>query len=173
MENNLREAKNMKKEELRMATDDILETAKRLLVKDGGLVPMAFIVCGNNVDIKPLSFRDNDEKHRQLSLLRDYVKKKNVDAIVVLAESWYVTSDSSDIILEPSKDPTRKECILMTGEDENGNFSIVQIFDREGGKENGKVIFGERVDVDETISLQFNFGIKDRKKQNIGLRDLN
>ena len=163
----------MKKEELKMATDDILETAKTLLVKDGRLAPMAFMVCGNNVNIKALSFRDNNEKNRQLSLLRDDVKKRNADAVFVLAESWYITSDSSDIKVAPSEDPTRKECILMTGEDENGHFSIMQIFDRGGGKENGKIIFGERVDIVEPISLKFNFGIKDRKKQNVGLRDLN
>ena len=163
----------MEKEKLKIVTDDILETAKELLVKDGRLVPMAFIVCGNNVDVEPLSFRDNDEKNRQLFLLRDDVKKKNADAIFVLAESWYITSDSMDIRVAPSEDPTRKECIMMTGESKNGNFSIMQMFDREGGKENGKIIFGKRVDVDETISPKFNFGIKDRKKQDVGLRDLN
>jgi hypothetical protein len=163
----------MKKEELKMVTDDILETAKTLLIEYGRLAPMAFMVCGNNVEIKPLSFRDNDEKNRQLSLLMNDVKKSNADAIFVLAESWYITSDSSNIRIAPSEDQTRKECILIVGEGENGHFDIMQIFDRDGGKENGKIIFGERVDIGETISSKFNFGIKDRKRQNVGLRNLN
>lgn len=163
----------MKKEELKVRMEDILETAKMVLEKDGKLVPMAFMKHNDNVDVIPLSFRDNDEKNRQLSTLRDTVKKKNADAIFIVTESWYVTSDSCHLAIEPSKDPARKECILMMGECEDGNTAIMQMFDREDGKENGKIVFGEKIDMGETISLKFHFGIKDKKKQNKGLRDLN
>lgn len=131
------------------------------------------MVCGDNVDIIALSFGNNSEKRRQLSILRDTVTKRNADAVFILAESWYVTTDHSHVDIEPSKDPKRKECIMMTGESENGNFTTIQLFEREGGNENGKIVFGEKIDVGETTSLTFSFGIKDRKKQNYCSRDLN
>lgn len=163
----------MKKKELKDRMEGILQTAKVMLEKDGKLMPMAFVNHHNNVDIIALLFRDRDEKNKQLSVLRDIAKKKNADAIFIVSESWYVTTDSSHLNIVPSKDPRRKECIMMMGECEEGIITIIQVFDREGGKENGKIIFLEKIDWDETISLKFNFGIKDRKKQKIDLKDLN
>ena len=164
----------MKKKELKVRMEDLLQTAKVILEKDGKIVPMAFVYHHNTVDIMAMLFRDRDEKNKQLSVLRDIVKKKNADAIFIVTESWFVTTDSSSPLnIEPSKDPRRKECIMMMGECEDGNDTIIQIFDREGGKENGKIIFREKIDWKESISWKFNFGIKDRKKQKIDLKDLN
>lgn len=163
----------MKKEELKYSMEDTLETAKEMLLKDGKLVPMAFMQHEDNIDIIALSFRDSYEKNRQLSLLRDIVRKKNAGAVFLLTESWYVTTDSHHLTMEPSKDPKRKECIMIIGECEDANLSIIQLFDRD----NGKIVFGEKVDIGETISPKFHFGIKDgkkkNKKQNEDLRDLN
>ena len=157
--------------------ENILELAKIALEKDGKLAPMAFMRYGGDFEVMPLSFRDNDEKNRQLSLLRRIAMKKNADIVFILTESWYVTSDidhidTGHLDIEPSKDPARKECILMVGECEDESITIMQIFDREDGKENGKIIFGEKIDMREMTSSIFNFGIKDRKKSK-GLRDLN
>lgn len=163
----------MKIEELKVAMEDMLETAKVLLIKDGKLVPVAFMEHHNNIDIIPLSFRDNDEKVRQLSILKDTVKKKSAEVVFMVTESWYVTAESGNLSTEPSKHPMRKECIMMIGECEDGNFSIMQTFDRECGMEDGKIVFGEKIDIEETVSPRFNFGIKDRKKQNKYLKDLN
>jgi hypothetical protein len=161
--------KNMKKEELKDYMENILETAKEILVHNENLVPMAFMKYKDNVDIIALSFGDNDEKNRQLSVLKDRVKKKNADAVFVVTESWYVTSNSGYIVTEPSKDPSRKECVLLLGECENGNFSIMQLFDRK----DKKIVFGEKIDIGESISSKFDFGIKNRKKWNNDLGYLN
>lgn len=146
--------------------EDILETAKVLLEKDGKLVPIAFIENSDNIGIILLSFSDNDEKSIQLSILRDVAKAKNADAVILVTESWYVTTTSPVITVEPCKDPKRKECIMIVGECEDGNITLVQLFDREGGKENGKIVFREMIGMGGKVSLKFNFGIKDRKKHN-------
>jgi hypothetical protein len=168
----LSEDMNMKKEELKDIMEDMLGTAKTMLEKDGKLRPIAFMKHNDNFDMIPLSFSDNDEKNRQLSALRILVKKENADAVFVITESWYVSTNNVPLAMEPSKDPTRKECIIMIGECGEGNITIIQLFDREGGKENGKIIFGQKLDREDAISTKFNFGIKDRKRQDKRLRNL-
>lgn len=135
----------MKKEELKDMMEDILETAKIALEKDGKLRPMAFLEIGDNFGILPLSFGNKDEKNRQLSALRIIVRKENADAVFIVTESWYVTTEKERLTIEPSKDPKRKECIMILGECEEGNIATVQLFDREDGKENGKIVFGKKV----------------------------
>lgn len=165
----------MKKEMLKSMIEEVLETAKMILVKDGKLVPISFVGKDGNIEIMPLSFRDKDEKISQLSMLKDFVKKKNADTIFVVTESWYVETDRDHLTMAPSKDPRRRECIMIIGECEEGSVAVIQLFSREDGKENGKIVFGKKIDDDEgTVSLKFNFGIKDRKiKYNKFVRDLN
>jgi len=152
----------MKKEELKSLMDQALEKAKILLLRDGHLVPVAFMHCENNIDVIGLSFKDRADKNRQLSFLKKLVKKKNADAIFIVTESWVITSDTEDLTIEPSKHPMRKECIFIYGECEEGDITIMQIFD----KKNEEFVFGERVEHIGAISLKFDFGIKDKKKQN-------
>ena len=158
----------MKKEELKNLMEDSLEYAKKLLLRDGMLLPVAFIVSGDNIDIIGLTFRDNDEKDQELFFLRKLVREKNAYAVYVIIESWYVTSNKIDLTVEPSKHPMRKECIFLIGECEEGDVTILQIFDRK----DGEIIFGEKTYIDKINSLKFDFGIKERNKQNKDLRDL-
>lgn len=158
----------MKKEELKDLMEQTLEKAKMLLLRDGKLMPVAFMHYENNIDVIGLSFRDNDEKNRQLSHLKKLAKKNKADAIFVVTESWYVTTDKKDLAIIPSKHPMRKECIFIYGECEEGSITIMQIFD----KKNEEFNFGEKIEMGEAISLKFDFGIKNKKKQNKYLRNL-
>lgn len=159
----------MKKEELKNLMENSLEYAKNLLLRDGSLLPVAFIVYGDNIDIIGLTFRDNEEKDQELIFLRKLVREKNANAVYVIVESWYVTSNKIDLTIEPSKHPMRKECIFIIGECKEGDITMMQIFDRK----NGEIIFGEKTDIDKISSLKFDFGIKEINIQNMDLRDLN
>ena len=159
---------NVKKEELKSLMEDSLEYAKKLLLRDGKLLPVAFIIYGDNIDIIGLSFRDNEEKDQELVILRKLVRKKNAYAVYVIVESWYVTSNKIDLTIEPSKHPMRKECLFIIGECGEGDVTILKMFDRK----NGEIIFGEKTDIGKINSLKFDFGIKDMNKQNKDLRDL-
>lgn len=158
----------MKKEELKCLMESMSETAKGLLVRDGKLMPVAFLNSKNNVDIIDMSLGNDSDMVTQLDILRDVVKKKNADAIFILVESWYVPYGGRHIDIEPRKDPSRKECIVMIGECEDGNLTIMQTFDRH----DGKIVFGEIIHIGTTASQKFNFGIRDRNKQREDLRDL-
>lgn len=158
----------MKMAELKNLMEATLEKSKSLLLRDGKLVPVAFIKCANDILVTPLSFEDNDKKNQQLRILRGEVKKKNADAAFLVTESWYITSNSMHISIEPSKHPMRKECIMMIGECEDGNISMMQIFEHN----NEKIIFGEKIDMNDPISTKFEFGIRHRHAQNENLRNL-
>ncbi len=154
----------MKKAVLKDFMEFDLEKAKFLLLKDKKLVPVAFLHTGNHIKVIGLSFKDNEEKNLQIYLLKKLVKEEHADAIIVLAESWYVITD--EISIEPSKHPMRKECISIFGECEEGNINITQIFENK----DGEITFGKRIDFEEQI---LNFGIKKVRKQRADLRNLN
>ena len=160
----------MKKGELKKLMEECLDQSKELLLRDGYLMPVAFVMHKDNFDTIGLSFRDNDEKNRQFTLLRKLVKEKNANTVFVIIESWYVASNKKDLTIEPANHPMRKECIMMIGECEEGNITIMQIFDRK----DGEIIFGEKIDMTEMgeiDSLKLDFGIK-KKGQNKNLKEL-
>lgn len=152
----------MNKQKLENEMKMALEKAKSLLLKDGRLVPVAFIHSKDGIDIFGLIFKDQKEKEAQMSFLKKIVREKNADAIFLIMESWYVTYERKDLdknLITPSKNPMRKECIFVFGECGEGNKGIMQEFERE--KENGeKIVFGKKVDLNRNICC-FDFGIKD------------
>lgn len=163
----------MKEEEFKLTLDNALEQAKTLLLRDGKLIPVALVHSGNDAHVLGLSFRDNEQKNEQLTLLKKFVKLKNADAIFVIVESWYVTTDEENLTIEPSKHPMRKECIVVFGEYEGGNLTVMQIF----GRKDNEIIFEKKLYMEESISGKFDFGIKNRNKnmnKNLAnLRNLN
>lgn len=167
----------MKKDELKVMMEDILGQSKSLLLRDGYLVPVAFMYSGNDLDIFGLKFRTQKEKDEQIMLLRHIVKMKKADAVIMVVESWYVTSDKKDLSIIPSKHPMRKECIFIIGECGEGNSTIMQKFERNTEKEKEKkertkkgikeeiIVFGEKDNTDTDIGFsKLSFGVKDREK---------
>ncbi len=163
----------MKKEEFKLILENVLEDAKTLLLNAGKLMPVALMYYENDIHALGLSFKDQEQKDEQLSLLKKFVKLKNADAIFVIVESWYVTTDKEKLTVEPSKHPMRKECILVSGEYEGGNLIVMQIF----GRKDENIVFEQKVYMEESISEKFDFGIKNRNKnskQNLAnVRNLN
>lgn len=157
----------MKKEELEHVMKGILENAKSLLSRDGRLVPVAFMCIGNEIGVTPLNFKNREEKERQVALLTKVARLKNADALIMVAESWYVASNKP-LEISPSKHPMRKECICIVGECEEGDFTITQKFEREEDIDGDRIIFGERDDMDIFGFSTFNFGIKNKKKYDKG-----
>ena len=146
----------MKQEAFKELLESMLEHAKTLLLKDGFVRPVAFIVSSGDIQLIPISFRTNEEKNLELESLRKLCKKKKAKAVFFVTESWYVTSDTPKLKIEPAKDPNRKECIVVTGECKEMKTTLMQIYDRK----DEKIIFGEKIDMGEDVILKFNFGIR-------------
>src|SRR3990167_9404617 len=141
---------NMKKNELKDLMEFTLKKSKELLLRDGYVRPVAFMHYGNMVDIIGLTFKNQEDKEKQVYLLGKLARTKKADAIFIVAESWYVVSDKRDLSIIPSKHPMRKECILVSGECEEGDVAITQKFERKEIKneEKEEIIFGEKDDMD-------------------------
>lgn len=159
----------MKKEELKELMEFNLEKAKMLLLRDKKLMPVAFVSLENYIDIIALSFRDKAEKNLQLTLLKKFIKKINADAIIIISESWYLTTDQDNLDIEPALHPMRKECIFMYGECKEENITIAQIFETK----DEEIVFGEKIYCNGHFASKFDFGIKTRNRQNKDLRNLN
>lgn len=152
----------MKKDELKDLMECTLEQSKELLLRDGYVRPVAFIYYGNDVDVVGLSFENQEDKVKQMYALGKLAKMKKAGAICIVAESWYVTSDKKYLDVIPSEHPMRKECIIITGECQEGDITIMQRFERKEIKNENKeeIIFGEKDDVGAINFSKFNFGIR-------------
>lgn len=146
----------MKKDNLKDIMEHTLEKSKELLLRDGYVAPVGFICYGDNMDIIPLTFKNQEDKEIQISALGKMVRMRKADAVFIVIESWYVTSDKKDLSIIPSKHPTRKECIFIVGECEEGDVTIMQKFERD---EKDEFFFGKKEDIDIGFSI-FKFGIK-------------
>lgn len=145
------------RDELRIMMEENLEKAKTLLLRDGYVTPVGFVFTGKQIGVCPFRFRNEKEKVKQLSAFKMFAKINKADAVFVIIESWYVTTDKKDGNIVPSKDPNRKECVFVIGECKEGVITITQKF----GRKKGKIIFEDK---DEMIGMEsaiFNFGIKD------------
>ncbi len=144
------------KDELRNFMEEYLEKANILLLRDGHLDAVGFIFVGKEIGVCPLRFKDAKEKHRQLNALKMFAKIKKADAVFVMIESWYVTSDKRDEKIIPSKHPDRKECIFVIGECREGNITIKQNF----GRKHDKIILEDKVEMSGVETETLDFGIK-------------
>ena len=154
----------MKKDELEHIMEDILGDAKSLLSRDGYVSPIAFMSVGKIMHIIKLNFRNKEEKEEQVLMLTTIARIQKADALIVVAESWYVTSNKPNLEIEPAKHPMKKECILLVGECEEERVTITQKFEREKGTDGDRIIFGERDYVDTFDFHPMNLGIKRVKK---------
>lgn len=157
----------MKKDELKDLMEYALKKSKELLLRDGYVRPVAFMHYGNNVDIIGLTFKNQEYKEKEIYILGKLARMKKADAIYVVSESWYVISDKKDLSIIPSKHPMRKECILISGECQEGNITVTQKFERKKIKngEKEEIIFEEKDVIDIGLS-RFSFGIFDKKEMN-------
>ncbi len=155
----------MKKDELIKLIDHSLEKAKELLLRDGCLIPVAFVCYKNNIDVIALSFTDEEEKGIQISGIGKIAKMKKADAVFIIVESWYVTSETKDLSIVPSKSPMKKECLFVIGESKEEDIAIIQKFERKKGNNNKEEIIFEKIekidtDIGDIGYSKFKFGIK-------------
>ena len=124
--------------------NEYLKIAKELIVKDGKLMPVAFLkVKGEESPVIAGLEIPEDQRTRQFMFFKLGAKvrldRKEIDEITFLSEVWYSNPskdkfDENKFIM-PSQDPEKKEAIMILSADIKGkyNFSI-QPFKKEGEK---------------------------------------
>lgn len=151
----------MNKDELIENMEHFIEKAKFLLERDGYLVPVAFLFSGDNIGVIGLNFKDQREKQMTMLALKKKADENDADAIIVVVESWYISSPGDKKIVKVKdlgSHPDRKECIFVFGECEYGIATLMQKFE----KYKDEIIFKEKIDISSSYST-FDFGIRNRK----------
>jgi hypothetical protein len=96
------------------------------LLNYGSIDPVAFIICGKTIIIHMMDCSDKDLAFK---ILRRFCREYNADKVIIMAEV-FSSCDLSGIC--PSMASDREECIIITGEDVNGDScGIVQPFYRD------------------------------------------
>lgn len=125
---------------------EALEYAKRLLQKDGGVIPVAFIFAeSGDIVLLVLPFNTDQEKFVCRTALKDTVKRLAAVAVVFISEAWVATIGPDrnlfDVTLEGVENiPDREEALIVVGvTKENLSFKASQTFQRK----EEDFIFGE------------------------------
>lgn len=131
---------------------DILRVAKLNIEKDGKLLPVAFIDTGRGMAAVGIaSFEDTDQKHKSMQYLGESAATGKIGEVVtsvrevaLVAESWVSTAKKDEGIpsVMPSKDPNRKEAIVIMTMDKNANEECLAVFLT---KEKDKIKFGKSI----------------------------
>jgi hypothetical protein len=104
----------------------ILDRGIQNLRNYGSIDPVAFIICGTTRIMPIIDFSDKD---LAIKILRRFCREYNADKVIIMAEV-FSSCDLSGIC--PNMASDREECIIITGEDVNGDScGIVQPFYRD------------------------------------------
>ena len=104
--------------DLREFAGQILDMAKQNLCNDGCLLPVAFVVIGEEVLAAPIVFKNQEEKERAYRDLVETARAHQALAIVTLNDAHYRPDPSGETraVYYPGKLAAEgaAECILLT-----------------------------------------------------------
>jgi len=107
-------------------SESFLDMGIQNLRNHGSVAPVAFIFYQTEMIIHMMDFSNKD---LALEILRKICRELNADKIIIIAEAFF-SSDLSGV--SPSMAPDREECIIVQGEDVNGDScTICQPFYRD------------------------------------------
>lgn len=133
--------------------DQVLAEAKRILKKDGDLPLMAagFDGRGRGFKIWMQVETDNDKERFSMAIFGNLLVHQAVEYFVFFT-GWMVMldKDEKDLKTRPSKDPRRKEVLIVYGESRADKEAKLFVIERdEGGRLLG---VREREDLNETVA---------------------
>jgi hypothetical protein len=116
--------------------ESILNTARQHLEQTGRLAPALFIVTGNQKAavlplLLPATPGEKQVYFRQLGHQIRASGRTIVEAVMV-TEAWYVENAPAMLEVRPSQHPCRRETVLVTGRNAEGNrfTHVIQPFTR-------------------------------------------
>jgi len=129
-----------------------LIVAKDLLIKEGKLMPVAFLELTNKANAiigipdMPQDYTDRAYMFFKLGA-SSYLEGKKVREISLLTETWYSKPvGKGENIITPSQDPNRREAIAIITVNAKGKCSfMMQPFKKEGED----IVFGIDKDIEE------------------------
>jgi len=153
--------------ELKEKMTEIEKTAIEQLMERSTLVPFAFV--GNAIVV--MNTKNEQEKIIKHAMLREVIKQRNADSVIMINLAWMsdntntnknanYTDYTKPNFVMPSKNPNRKEVLLINGECVEGNISYAIEFTRKGRK----ITIGKKTNMCDGMTMKsptgvFNFGI--------------
>jgi hypothetical protein len=106
-----------------------LEFAKRMIKDEGHLSAMVIGITDNGDHfICPFITHNDTEKYALAQLIKAEFRNKLVTAIIFMTEAWMVEVRHRALINKdmprPSENPNRKECIMISYINKDGNIGI-------------------------------------------------
>jgi len=134
-----------------------IDTAKENLEKDGDLMPV--VIINKEVIFGLRDFRPDNKYDVMYSLGEEVNRKKiDIDNIIFICESWMSIMSTKEFdktkeYVQPSKDPNRREVIILSYQDVKKNKEIVMLpFERK----NKKIIWEESIGLPNADESHFN-----------------
>ncbi len=148
--------------ELKEEMTRIEKIAVKNLVDDTTIIPLAFVKDA----IVVMNTKNEKEKFMKYDILKKIIKEKNSDSVITINLAWMASGNNCDYtktgFVMPSKNPNRKEVILLNGECSEGNVSYAIEFNRIGRK---ITISDKKVNLCDCMNMSspsgiYNFGIR-------------
>jgi hypothetical protein len=125
---------------LRQLIDFASENSKKVFERYGHHQPMWLIALDNEIHVMPTPFDGPRQKELVAHAMREAFKEFRVKRFVFIIEAWTYSVRADTVVdasklTAPSKHPERQECIMISGEDVNGEaVSVMRMIVRDPGK---------------------------------------
>ena len=145
----------MKSVDLRQYALNLLKLSRKFLLEDGDLDPTAFIVTGDDQLLRPIDLTDESRKTESCAELIEEARLKNAFAIITIFLARSKDSNERDFDQETYtwgdiQSTSAERCILLTVSGPGvKNWAVALPFRIN----NGKVIFGKRVEFKDGVDL--------------------
>lgn len=91
----------------REVMEHLVGQARDIMARDGVLSPMAFVMAGESMHIVALpNFPSDAAKRIGHEYLKQFARKLDADAVMVLTEVWYVQRTDEEMEERPDQRPT-------------------------------------------------------------------
>jgi hypothetical protein len=127
---------------LRQLIDFASENSQKVFEQYGCQQPMWLIALGNEIHVMPTPFAFDGPRQKEAVayVMREAFKEFRVKRFVFIMEAWTYSVQATKAVdisklVAPSSHPERQECIMISGEDVNGEaISVMRMIIREPGK---------------------------------------
>ncbi|MBA4372299.1 MAG: hypothetical protein C0402_05505 [Thermodesulfovibrio sp.] len=136
--------------------------AKDILMQEGAVSPVAFLVVGNKLCGVPLEFCNDREKDITKTMIKDIAKKSGAEAVITIMEAWTATAENGAFPdCSVSEMPNRRECIVVTGVSAYHKFMTMVEFSHKGER----IILGDEKPFHQGFDSSFTDGIWDSPRK--------
>ena len=139
----------------------MLDTAKQELIKDGSIMPKAFIIKDAEIIVIMMEYADDDEKDMIRKKLKKFVLDSGSKEYYMVQEMWVSRQKDDMLHVVPRRDINKREAIAVIRHAPEKSDMLILEFKRD---KDDKIIFSDKEQVAEQQSSYWNAWGDDGKK---------